>query len=163
MAPSRVRNHYKSDRATTKDTIDADHVIPSLTELVTQVLEQAADLAGIAVIPVSRNDIEQSLQWAGHLQQLEALSDLYSDYARIDLLISSAIRWAQVRAGLVGIALVGLLPVGTHFILTRFDTSAVVWVLGLFLAGLTGLAALATWFIEMDRRNQLSKLFLKYE
>jgi hypothetical protein len=162
-APASVYRHYKDDRLATKNAIDADHVIPALTELVVQVVEQAATLAGLDIVPISRNDIEQSLQWAGHLQQLESLSTLYMDYARIDLLVGSAIRWARARSIMAGIALTGLLPVGSHFVLVEMSTAQWLWVAGIFTAVFAGIGALGAWFVEMNRRNELAELFVKYE
>ncbi len=162
-APASLYKHYKTERVATKNVIDTDHVIPALTELVVGVVQQAGALAGMVAIPISRNDIEQSLQWAGHLQQLEALSALYTDYARIDLLLGSAVRWARARAVMGGLAVIGILPVGAHFVLVQVQTPPWLWVLGLLLAVLTGLCGLVAWFVEMGRRNQLSRLFLKYE
>ena len=163
QAPDALYEHYRTNRAQTKASIDTDYILPELARLVAEVNGEVSASVGATDPLTDVQTLIDNLQWAGYKTRLDRLSHLYGDFGLLDRLYDSAVRWARIKAVSSGACGVALVVVALPIVLSNISMPAVPLdgATGLLVIGVVGLAIASV--LEMSQRNRLGRLFRKYE
>lgn len=163
VAPAELRARFRVDRTNARVAIMSDHVLPALVALVMDVNVRASSAAGTPTVLTDVDTISNTLESAGYLDRLEALSQLYFDYGRLDELLEIARRWARRKAWLAIAFAVALLPLIGRYGFELESISDGVFITGGLVAVILLTSAVFSWWQETTARNELSELCERYD
>jgi hypothetical protein len=163
QAPDALYEHYRTNRAQTKASIDTDHILPELARLVAEVNGEVSASVGATDPLTDVQTLIDNLQWAGYKARLDRLSHLYGDYGLLDRLYDSAVWWARIKAVASGACGVALIVVALPIVFSNISMPAIPLdgATGLLIIAAVGLAIASV--LEIGQRNRLGRLFRKYE
>jgi hypothetical protein len=156
LGPENIRKAFRDDRERTRSAIEADHVIPEIASLVSEIGEAMGYGDALA-----RSTVAASLNSVDYLGRLRALSQFYGDYSDCDRLMKEAGRWSRRRGqGLMifvpGISLAfGPQSLGWNLPSWIMPSGGALLLVGLTVAGIS-------WWQETSVRNRLNDTFVKY-
>ena len=163
QAPDALYEHYRTNRAQTKASIDTDHILPELARLVAEVNGEVSASVGATDPLTDVQTLIDNLQWAGYKARLDRLSHLYGDYGLLDRLYDSAVWWARIKAVASGACGVALVVVALPIVFSNISMPAIPLdgATGLLIIAVVGVAIASV--LEIGQRNRLGRLFRKYE
>lgn len=163
QAPDLLYAHYRDNRAQTKASLDADHILPELASLVADVNREVSLSVGATEALTDVQTLLDNLQWAGYRDRLDRLSHLYADYGLVDRLFDAAVAWARRKAVGSGAAAVSLLVLAIPLVFTSPPIPALAVGLASVVLVLSTVGVVVCWALEVSARNRLGRLFRTYE
>ena len=163
QAPDLLYAHYRDNRAQTKASLDADHILPQLANLVADVNREVSQSVGATEALTDVQTLLDNLQWAGYRDRLDRLSHLYADYGLVDRLFDAAVAWARRKAVGSGTAAVSLLVVSIPIVFTSTPIPPPAVGIASIVLAVSAVALVVCWVLEISARNRLGRLFRTYE
>jgi len=163
QAPDLLYAHYRDNRAQTKASLDADHILPELASLVADVNREVSQSVGTRKALTDIQTLLDNLQWAGYQERLDRLSHLYTDYGLVDRLFDSAVAWARRKGVGSGTAAASLLVVAIPLVFANAPIPPLVVGFASAALAISTVGFVVCWALEVSARNRLGRLFRAYE